>query len=522
MFRSQWHRKPPQASQKPMRPFNQVVANGSASVRDQDGGGGNDGTVSSLVDQQQQAAIDNIEEHTRDVIRDNQVEKRDKQQAFYKRKVILDQKRRQLAEGNIIQFELNSKSKHLDKKSELNKMLLAAGFKFDNVLALKMNDFTNSKIEVQFNDDVKIDCDALEAKLFKKGYTVSVSKYDLSEEVIDIFGLPLTSNMEQLKDDIKHAIFPFVKKIVGIKAMTYVGERSEKDFFHGHFNGNYRVTVVPCADRQVPMYLVIGKEKAMAKADYHRKSSDKIAMCNDCFSTDHLNFDPMCQGVKPWDDYIQEFMEKWQTAVDSHDDTAAFSAEQLLNREEAARVAEFNRINEKNFELQEKVASLTSKTQTQNAEKEDLMAKMSDLESRCERLQKQMETSQLFSEADMSGASVFVEEDGIENDKDDDEVSKKVTDPLVETVSSTSKRTHTPSPADASKKPRALVGLPQVDDWISFTNENGNKQNARVDNIGEKMISLQVKTSRGLKNIEHDLEGFDFDYANGPFWKVKN
>ena len=526
MFRSQWHRKPPQPSKPPMRPFNQVVANGSASasasVRSQDGSSGSAGTApASSLESQQQDAIDNIQEYTRDVLRDNQLEKRDKQQAFFKRKVILDQRRRQIAGGNIIQFELSSKSKHLDKKSQMNKILHAGGFHFGEILALKMNDFTDSKIEVQFKDDVKIDCDALEAKLAKAGYSVSVSKYDLSEEVIDIYGLPLTNNMDQLKDDIKLAMFPFVKKIVSIKAMTYVGDHSEKDFFHGHFNGNYRVTVVPCADRQVPMYLVIGKEKAMAKADYHRKSSDKVAMCNDCFSTEHLNFDPMCEGVKPWDVYIQEFMGQWQEASESHEDAAAFSAEQLLNREEAARVVELDRMNEKNAELQEKI-------QAQNAEKVELMAKMTSLEAMCQRLQKQMETDKKnrslgrsFSEADLSGASIFFGENDMENEEkdDDDDLSRKGPDPLVEAVST--KRTHTPSPADPSKKPKRLVGLPEVNDWISFCNENGNKQNALVCEIGDVNITLQVKTSRGLKKTEIALEGFDFEKARGPFWEVK-
>ena len=522
MFQPQWHKKP-------KRQFSDVVANGAGRQGRESSGDGAGGSkapregdpTSSSAQGDQDAAIESINQQTQEFVRGDRLEKRDKQQAFFKRKVVLDQKRRQLAEGNIVQFELNPSSKHLDKKSEMNRMLFAAGLKFDEVLGLKMNDFANSKIEVHFKDDVIIDCRALEAKICKAGFSVMVSKYDLSEEVIDIFGLPLTSNIDELMNGIKHAIRPFVKKIIDIKPMTYVGNHNEKDFFHGHFNGNYRVTVVPLAEDQVPMYLVIGKEQAMAKAGYHRKSSDKISMCNDCFSTEHINFDISCPGVKPWEDYVNEFNEKWKAAAESHEEAASLTAEQLLDKEEAARVDEMNRIQSKNTELQEKVAFLSNEYQLKSSENEQLMAQMSDLESRLGELQMKMQSMEDSStNPDLSevseSPSVFVDSSNIE----EHDLSK---DNPMDPLDNNKRSLPTPSPKDdSSKKHKGLAGLPVINDWITFKNEAGSNQKARVLDIKSETILLQVKTKKnGLKELELELDTFECQIVKGPHWESK-
>ena len=98
MFQPQWHKKP-------RRQFSDVVANGAGRqglASSGEGAGGSraqregDPILSSAPAHAQgdrDAAIESINQQTQDFVRGDRLEKRDKQQAFFKRKVVLDQKR---------------------------------------------------------------------------------------------------------------------------------------------------------------------------------------------------------------------------------------------------------------------------------------------------------------------------------------------------------------------------------------------------------------------------------------------
>ena len=521
MFKQQW--KP---RVKPRVPFNVVVANGSNSGA---GGGGDGASANNNGDTQdpnsedeQRSAMNRISSDVNAFVRGDRLERREKQQAFFKRRITLDQKRRKLAEGNIVQFELKASSDiRSDKKSILNRMLSTCGFKKDEIVSVKINEFIGSKLEVLFQEDVIVDCLALEAKLHKKGFNVEVCKYDLMDEVIDIIGLPLTSNMEQLKADIRNAIAPFVMKVSEIKALTYIGDYMENDYFHGHFDGNYRVTVVPFVDKQVPMYLVVGKEQAMAKAEYHRKNSEKVQMCNDCFSTEHLNFDESCEGIKPWDDYIKEFSIMWQEASESHN---VHDVSHFLNERERSRVQDNDRMQLKNNELQDKVAALTAEKDSVVEENLKLNSTMKSMEERVTQLTKALNaTFDLDKDLDNSSTMDSLEfVSSEENTANDDSLMNQEpkSDPFKASESHQKRDRDSPPQSEQSKK--VNLDLPKVDDWISFVNENGSKQNARVVNIGDETIILQVKSGnkKNLREIELFLNTLDWVHANGPFWSI--
>ena len=81
----------------------------------------------------------------------------------------------------------------------------------------------------------------------------------------------------------------------------------------------------------------------------------------------------------------------------------------------------------------------------------------------------------------------------------------------------------TPSPKDdSSKKHKGLAGLPVINDWITFKNEAGSNQKARVLDIKSETILLQVKTKKnGLKELELELDTFECQIVKGPHWESK-
>ena len=68
----------------------------------------------------------------------------------------------------------------------VNKMLRVAGFEVADVIALKLNDFRTSQIEVLFAPGVEIDTQVIETKLKNGGMDVIVSKFEYMEEFLVI------------------------------------------------------------------------------------------------------------------------------------------------------------------------------------------------------------------------------------------------------------------------------------------------------------------------------------------------
>ena len=79
-----------------------------------------------------------------------------------------------------------------------------------------MNDFRSNQVEVLLKSGFQVDVQAIEERLKNANIDAAVSKFDHIEEFIMIYGLPLTSDMENLELKILETLKPFVKKVLEI------------------------------------------------------------------------------------------------------------------------------------------------------------------------------------------------------------------------------------------------------------------------------------------------------------------
>ena len=96
----------------------------------------------------------------------------------------LEGKRKALGKGNIVTFLLADARQGVEH-NDVNKILRLAGFTPDEVIAIKLNDFRNTQVEVLFKGDKEVDTMKVEEKIRKGGVEVVVSKFDHAEEFFD-------------------------------------------------------------------------------------------------------------------------------------------------------------------------------------------------------------------------------------------------------------------------------------------------------------------------------------------------
>ena len=192
--------------------------------------------------------------------RDLRVANASREKFLFNQRIKMEERRSRLAKGNILTFLMDRKSVD-NKRVLLNKVLRIAGFKASDFLGVKLNDYRDSQAEVLLKDEVIWDLDTIEKKLKEAGLNVSVSRFDDKEEVINIFGLPMTNDISGMKEKIREAIEPFVGRVKDILATVYNGNgngsgsgEGDEDVFGGLHDGNYRVKVTPLKDAsmQVP------------------------------------------------------------------------------------------------------------------------------------------------------------------------------------------------------------------------------------------------------------------------------
>lgn len=275
-------------------------------------------------------------------------------QKMFKNQMQLIQRRKTASKGNIVTFVFNERNAFIDKQGAINNVLRVSGFTPSNVLSLKLNDFRNNECEVMFKDDVPVDCEVIEDKIRKNGMNISVSKFIETEEICMVYGLPLTSDVEGMKEQIRETISPFVKRVVSITATTHFG-KNENDFFSGRLTGDYKVKVVPLTDGQIPYYVSIGEQQVMGRVHYVRKMTDKKVMCDACYSTDHMMRDTGCPGVMDWQDYVKRFEEMRDEAIRVFEVSSSGSAPAPSF---VTRNAEVKRLTEEVVDLQAKVGAL--------------------------------------------------------------------------------------------------------------------------------------------------------------------
>lgn len=295
-----------------------------------------------------QSGPEEVRQLVNDMERQDRRELAGDRKKMYQNAMQLMQRRKTASRGNIVTFLFNDRNAFIDKQGVINNVLRMSGFTPSNVLSLKMNDFRNNECEVMFKDDVTIDCDEIEEKIRKNGMNVSVSKFIETEEICMVYGMPLTSDVEGMKEQIRETISPFVRRVVSITATTHYG-KNENDFFHGRLTGDYKVKVVPLNEGQIPYYVSIGDQHVMGRVHYVRKMMDKKVMCDACFSTAHMMRDPECPGVRDWQDYVKEFEEMRDVAIQNFD---ASSSGPAPAPSFVSRNAELKRLSEEVVDLQ--------------------------------------------------------------------------------------------------------------------------------------------------------------------------
>ena len=252
----------------------------------------------------------------------------------------------------MITLLLNVQRNKSVEKNDVNKVLRISGFEPDQVAGITINDYRSNQVEVLFKENVKFDTLEIEEKIRSNGLDVIVSKFDLVEEYLMIYGLPLSSDMDSVKVKIEESIKPFVKQIVELKPCVHKDEHGQ-DFFKGHLNGNWFVKVIPKKEAQIPNYVVVGNQaQVMAKAVYTKKVGEKLEMCSDCFSTTHLMRSQECPGPVKWSVYCKSFRDYWD--ANTLGDGSEVTVDSVGSSEEESRLVTLNRTLMKSLEETEK------------------------------------------------------------------------------------------------------------------------------------------------------------------------
>lgn len=292
-------------------------------------------------------------------LRADRNEKKVREKFLFHQRIRMEEKRSKLARGNILNFLMEGRNVS-DKRVLMNRVLRTAGFGPSDISSIKLNEYRGAQAEVLLKDGVPFDIDEIDSKLKSEGLNVVVSSFDDKEEVLNIFGLPLTTDVEGMKKKILEAIEPFCEKVKDIIATTHQ-KFEEDDFFGGAQDGNYKIKVVPAKDPvvQIPNFIVVDNEKRVcARAVYTKSLNDKKQMCLNCYSVDHFRDDFECKGPKSWDDYVSEFERAWSEASVVKSNGYVGENEQESEAEEGRVARLISDLHKKFSDGEEKIAGL--------------------------------------------------------------------------------------------------------------------------------------------------------------------
>ena len=359
----------------------------SGGVRPRQGGEARDANSDPAAQrsQMQQAAV----RQGRDLVREAANKK-----FFFQQKLFLEGKRKGLGKGNIVTFLMGDARAGIET-SDVSKILRVGGFKPEQIVTIKLNDFRANQVEVLFKPEVDIDAQGVEEKLRRQQLNVNVSKFEHIEEFLMIYGLPPTFDVGNLKMKVNEAITPFVKKVLEVTPCVHTGSVKD-DFFDGKYNGNWLVKIVPKNKVQVPNFIVVGNDaEVQAKAVYTKKITEKEEMCSDCYRVGHYKRD--CPGPRPWTEYCQEFRKDWEAyAMDDTDEEHV-----APTGEEESRLFVLNKALSKEVDRveKEKVELETAKALFENRVKE-LQSEL-EVAQDASRMMDQREVGQLTEERDI-------------------------------------------------------------------------------------------------------------------------
>ena len=329
-------------------------------------------------------------------------------------KLELEVRRKLIGKGNIFTMLYPDFNRDELKQLDVVKALRTCGIPSWDVLAVKLNDFRSNQAEIRVKDEYVLNLDKMESDLKASGINVVINKFDTTEEIIMLYGLPLTSDIDGMTEMIRETIAPFVQNVGNIVPCVYGVKDGE--YFSGKFNGNWRVRVIPKQHKQVPNFIVLGKDaKVMVKAKYIRYVSAKKEMCADCFSEDHFRLSSECPGPRKWDEYCSMFSDEWEMNrldTSDHDD-------QIISRnEEDSRLFAMNKSLVKDMEaLENEKRKIESKLSDQQVLLEESMSNIQSLESENARLKNALELEQMMNVVQSDSGSF--EEDDASNISDD-------------------------------------------------------------------------------------------------------
>ena len=292
-------------------------------------------------------------------LRADRNEKKARERFLFHQRIRMEEKRSKLARGNILNFLMDGRNVS-DKRGLMNRVLRTAGFGPSDISSIKLNEYRGAQAEVLLKDGVSFDVDEIDGKLKQSGLNVAVSSFDDKEEVLNIFGLPLTTDVEGMKKKILEAIEPFCERVKAIIATTHP-KLEEDDFFGGSQDGNYKVKVVPAKDPvvQIPNFIVVDNDKRVcARAVYTKSLNEKKQMCLNCYSVDHFRDDFECPGPKAWEDYAREFEAAWQEASVMKSNGFAREMEDGDDSEEGRVARLISDLNKKFSDGEDKIAGL--------------------------------------------------------------------------------------------------------------------------------------------------------------------
>ena len=417
------------------------------------------------VDFQEQARL------TRDTnafLRGDRLEKQAREKFLFQQRVKMEQKRSKLSRGNILNFLMDGKLVS-DKRVLMNRVLRTAGFGPRDIDSIKLNEYRGAQAEVLLKEGVCFDVDEIDKKLRGEGLNVVVSSFDDKEEVLHIYGLALTTDIEGIKQKIKEAIEPFCEKVKDISA-TYHHKLDEEDFFGGVKDGNYKVKVVPSKDAQVhiPNFIVVDNvRKVCARAVYTKSVNDKKQMCLNCYSVDHFRNDIECPGPKAWEDYAEEFQTAWEEACVKKSNEYVDENPQVIEEVEEGRMARLISDINKKFSVAEE--------------------KISEQESEMNKLRDSLEA---FRNED----EVTFKEQGLDNDEEDgpedgegEEGSDGSKNGLVDPLSGDWAEEMNEEENLENKKRTAVSPIEADRDRTSKIKKLENGQNAEISNLGLKV-----------------------------------
>ena len=284
-------------------------------------------------------------------------------------KLELEGNRKVLGKGKIFTLmkdKINDNEPGIIYQDEIGKLLSLSQVNKEDVVGLKQNEFRKGQWEVLLKDDAKVDVNILNNVIEKENMKMSVGSFGHVEEVFMIYGLPLSNDVDGLKAKLQEAIEPFVNKIVSIEPSKHVNSAT-LDIFKGKLNGNWHVVVEPKRGVGVPNFIVVDQlERAQARVSYKKKYNERLDMCSDCFREGHHKMSAECQGIRKWEEYVEEFLAKWNEEQSRNregrgNSNVLPSRREVMNQELRLEKEKNQEMDKKVSEIEEELKSLKEK-----------------------------------------------------------------------------------------------------------------------------------------------------------------